>query len=962
MAESLVGRDWELTALADLLAAGGAGRGRGFLVLGDAGIGKTTLATAFAAQAEAEGFAVGWGRCPQGEAVPYWPWRQALRGIDPDMTLAEAGPAGRTAMFGAFADRFARATAKRPIAIVLEDVHLADGSSLALLQFLTGVLPELRCVLLLTSRDNSIDISAAAAETLRDLPAAFGRLTLAGLNKAETAQLVAEVLGTTDPQLADTIFERTGGNPFFVQEVSRLQAARGHASGIGPPAGVKQIVGRRLARLSQRSHDCLAAAAVLGDDASVSLLASVVQLPVTDVLELLEEAVDARLAVLDGSRYGFAHALVREVVYDSFGAGQRSLLHARAGAALVDSGADRLPASAGQIADHFRRAIGQPVAARAAEYALIAARAAMTRAGYEQATRFYRWALDAPGEDERGIRLELGEAQVLSGEMSAGRSALRELAHECLNTGDGETAARALLAMGGGAAGFEVDVDDVEVHGLLQRALALMPEGDSSTKATALARSALGRSLVDAAARSCAQEAVDMARRLGDTRAEAAAIAAWCDTAPGPDFVSERTREAGRMLALAEAHGDVTLALLARRLLVVALLERGEFAAADEHIAAYARTADQLHAPFFSWLVPIWRGMRALMAGDLAQTDAQLAEAADLATRADSANAEMMAFTLRVAKADATGTMPGCLDMIDEVFTSFWEAPMAQGYGAYYLYKAGEHDRAARWIERRLAEGLTDYAKDAEWLTSVALLGETGRLLGNREVVLGCRDALRPYSTLWTYDGIGAACYGPVTDYLSRFDEYLDTPIATATTATSQAGELRRTGTGWALHWRGTAVTVADTKGVRDLAALLARPRTAIHVLDLLGGAPQISTEACGPVLDDQARAAYKARLRDLADDIDEAERMADAGRIARLRAEHDFIAHELAAALGLGGRARAAGDPVERARKAVSMRIGAAIKMIDDVHPTLGRHLRASVRTGRHCTYEPEEDVRWLT
>jgi hypothetical protein len=81
---------------------------------------------------------------------------------------------------------------------------------------------------------------------------------------------------------------------------------------------------------------------------------------------------------------------------------------------------------------------------------------------------------------------------------------------------------------------------------------------------------------------------------------------------------------------------------------------------------------------------------------------------------------------------------------------------------------------------------------------------------------------------------------------------------------------------------------------------------------------------------------------------------------LERLRAEHDFIAHELAAALGLGGRARVAGDPVERARKAVSMRIGAAIKMIDGVHPSLARHLRASVRTGRHCVYEPEHDVSW--
>ena len=72
------------------------------------------------------------------------------------------------------------------------------------------------------------------------------------------------------------------------------------------------------------------------------------------------------------------------------------------------------------------------------------------------------------------------------------------------------------------------------------------------------------------------------------------------------------------------------------------------------------------------------------------------------------------------------------------------------------------------------------------------------------------------------------------------------------------------------------------------------------------------------------------------------------------------MLFRSLAAALGTGGRARVAGDPVERARKAVSMRIAAAIKAIDRVHPPLGRHLRASVRTGRHCVYEPEDDVTW--
>jgi predicted ATPase len=147
MVERLVGRRWELRALVELLGAAQSGRGRGLLLLGDAGIGKTTLAEALAA--EAVGCTVGWGRCPEIEAaMPYWPWRQALQPLDAAAPLVDSAPAGRPSMFADVAERLARAAAATPALLILEDVHLADAASLALLQFLAGVLPELRCVLL----------------------------------------------------------------------------------------------------------------------------------------------------------------------------------------------------------------------------------------------------------------------------------------------------------------------------------------------------------------------------------------------------------------------------------------------------------------------------------------------------------------------------------------------------------------------------------------------------------------------------------------------------------------------------------------------------------------------------------------------------------------------------------------------------------------------------------------------
>ena len=115
-----------------------------------------------------------------------------------------------------------------------------------------------------------------------------------------------------------------------------------------------------------------------------------------------------------------------------------------------------------------------------------------------------------------------------------------------------------------------------------------------------------------------------------------------------------------------------------------------------------------------------------------------------------------------------------------------------------------------------------------------------------------------------------------------------------------------------------------------------------------------------GRLLDAQARAEYRRRLAELEDELADAEQCADLGRAERARAERDFIAAELAAALGLGGRPRRTGDPAERARKAVAGRIRLTIGRIDRGAPDLARHLTNAVRTGTFCVYRPESPVDW--
>jgi hypothetical protein len=163
------------------------------------------------------------------------------------------------------------------------------------------------------------------------------------------------------------------------------------------------------------------------------------------------------------------------------------------------------------------------------------------------------------------------------------------------------------------------------------------------------------------------------------------------------------------------------------------------------------------------------------------------------------------------------------------------------------------------------------------------------------------------------------------------------------------------------LTFDGRTARLKDAKGLADLAQLLVRPGQEVHVMDLWGDVSGARAAGdLGEVLDRPAREAYRRRLAELESAIDEAARDNDRGRLEQARTERDFIAAELAAALGLGGRARRTGDPAERARKAVSTRIRLAIDRVAKAHPALGAHLRNSVRTGMYCSYQPERPTAW--
>jgi TolB-like protein len=162
----------------------------------------------------------------------------------------------------------------------------------------------------------------------------------------------------------------------------------------------------------------------------------------------------------------------------------------------------------------------------------------------------------------------------------------------------------------------------------------------------------------------------------------------------------------------------------------------------------------------------------------------------------------------------------------------------------------------------------------------------------------------------------------------------------------------------WQMSFEGRSVRIPEVKGFIDISRLLAVPDQEIHCAELMGTPDSLSEP--DPLLDEKARRAYESRIRDLQEEIRDAEAMNDLGRAEKLNAELDQLAEHLSKSLGLGKRARKLDAASDRARAAVTWRIRNAIRKIESIHPSLANHLNHTIRTGTFCSYTPEKELPW--
>jgi len=493
-----VGRANELARLERSLDRAQAGEGAVLFVTGEAGIGKTRLVAELAGQARARGARVLSGRCFEGEgARAYGPFAEALDAYadeaDSSELLRDLGPYGaqlgelaprlraripdlpelprlggeeeRTRLFYAFSELLLATARRAPLVLVLDDLHWADGATVALLRYLARFAVKGRLVIVGTYRDTEVGrehpLALALAAMKREVE--YERVALGGLDPASVGHLL-EALAEheVNPGFVELMAAETAGNPFFLRELlvhlveeGKLRREAGTWTSdlplgeMGIPEGVRQVIGRRLARLSPDANRLLSSAAGLQGSFSFEVARRVVDLGEGEALDALDEALDAQLVRPgdDGDTYEFTHDLIRATLYAVLNPSRRARLHRRIAEEMERAWGEAAGERAGEIARQYHESRSLPGAERGAVHALAAADFAEKRAAHEEVARSVRMALELlPAGDARRPRLvarrAIALAQSLEGEEGA---RLGSEAAELVAASEGDEAAATYL-------------------------------------------------------------------------------------------------------------------------------------------------------------------------------------------------------------------------------------------------------------------------------------------------------------------------------------------------------------------------------------------------------------------------------------------------------------------------------------------------------------------------------------
>jgi len=784
--DDFVGRGDALAHLWSAFEAVRAGAGAVALLAGEAGIGKTRTAAELARGARAAGARVLSGWCAEDEgAPPYWPWVQVLRGLlhEPSAralppatrdelarllpeaeakprTRGDGGPEARFRLYDAVAALLRVAAAEAPLVVTLDDLHWADASSLRLLVFAARELRHSRALLLCTFRPEDAPAPAlvqALAELARE--PRHQRLALTGLRRDEVAKLIARTARSEPPSaLVDAIFERTEGNPFFVQELARMLEAEGRLAGSEsseawrsaiPPA-VSDVIVRQLARLAPETRELLGVAAVIGRDFALDVLERASGQAGEAVTRGLVEAERARALrphPSDPQIFRFAHALIHEVLSESLGRARRRLLHRKVAEVLEAELDARIDPPTAEIARHWWLGAGSADAGRLADASLRAARAAHDRLAYEEAAELCRRGLeelDSLGAAAPEARCDLLAARARA-KFWGGAGDWRASADQAVEAAHRIGSPQRLAQMALDINGTEIGIVDRQAVALLEEALAAASD-DDKLRARLLAglANALTWSPGDAErVRALADEALALARKLGHPDLLAEVLHQRHVVFTSPDKLADRLATANELIELGQRHHLKVWWFQGYLHHLLDVLESGDGATARRDLTQVDRLSLELRD--FAPESPTGTPLRAMLDGRLEDAERHARARFEAFERARVPNAAMF-FAVQLASIRREQGRFGELEPGLRALRSqnpnvaTWAATLAALYA-----ESGREDEARAELET-LAKGLDDLPRDPSWLTTLGFFAEAAARLGEAAHARRAGALLAPYA------------------------------------------------------------------------------------------------------------------------------------------------------------------------------------------------------------------------
>jgi DNA-binding CsgD family transcriptional regulator len=864
-----IGRQRELDALQAALARAVSGQPGVVLLTGEPGIGKTRTAQELVDHAGPLNVLALWGRCPEEPgAPPYWPWLQLIRryvslhdevdlgetlgaaaayvaaldpeqlgwlGVDRPVPLEPDAAKARFRFFDAIAGFWRRAAARQPILLVMDDLHRADVPSLRLLEFVMADFAGNRLMLLGTYRDSEVVRQHPLSDTLAELQrhAPVLRFLLGGFSPDETARFVTKVVPAASPELAAALHEQTEGHPLFLTELV-LDRNQAWSPGERParpglravPKGVRDVIGVRLNRLSPSCQRVLQHAAVFGREFRLDLLVRLLgDVAEEGCLGALAEAQTASLidALAEPGSYQFAHALVRDTLYDELPAAQRARWHQRIGQAFELAYQGDLTPCLSALAHHYHAAGATGDVTKAIEYATRAAERAAATQAHEEASRHYQRACEllpagATADVQRcGLLLGLGNAQNSAGASELALATFADAAACARRAGEASLLARA--AIGFGDAQWRLGSEGSQAVVLIREALARLAPADVRGRTallTALCQALLFSNQPDAA-EAVFRQAVPLARELDDPLM---LFRALCAILPGrwfPDRLALRIEAAREATELVHRAGHPEwIAPYLSGWHTGDLMESGDTAGATTTARFHLVTGETMREPFNQAVALAALAMIATHEGRFADAEPLALQALRCGQRFDRANAAgifgVQMFTLRRHQGRLGELAPVLGQFLDKASPGLaWQPGLAVLH-----CELGERDQARAVFEKLAAGGFAAMPHDAIRIASLAYLAEVCVWLGDTVRAATLFDLLLPYAERNLVFGAHTASFGAAARLLGMLATTLQRwDVAQQHLEVAMALDQRSGGRPWLAHSRHAFALMLMQRGGR---------------------------------------------------------------------------------------------------------------------------------------------------